>query len=299
MASNFSSALFYRDCMADVRAIDGAEREFNLSFSSEHPVRRWFGTEVLLHGEENVDLRRLRSMGAMLVNHDPNQIAGPIREAFLDTDAKNGRRGRARVRFDDDAEAEKSLKKVRSGSLSGVSVGYIIHNFRELQEGEEWEGWKGPVFLATKWEPVEISLTPIPADSTVGVGRAASRSLEGIQIEKHQPTQEKPKMEATQTAASNSGQSTIVKPAPALDKQLYERAVALGMSELVLKMVAEEKSPDAIRDAMVDELVKRAGKATPPAQPAQPENQSGQAQRTLEGMSPVDFAAALSNLSVI
>ena len=38
---------------------EGNERKFILSFSSEQPVTRWFGVEILDHGPGAVDLTRL------------------------------------------------------------------------------------------------------------------------------------------------------------------------------------------------------------------------------------------------
>lgn len=170
--------LFYRHFELDRATVNKEARTVDLSFSSETPVMRWFGQEILLHGEKNVDLSRLRSMGSALFNHNPDRIVGRVKDPKIE----NGK-GRAAIVFDEDQEGEQAMQKVVSGSLRGVSVGYAINKFREVREGEEWEGVKGPAYVATRWTPYEISLTPIPADATVGVGRDATRSLDGIEIE--------------------------------------------------------------------------------------------------------------------
>lgn len=177
--------LFFRDFELDRAAVNDATRELTLTFSSEFPVYRWFGAEVLLHGRENVDLSRLKRRGAVLMNHQPSMIVGPIKDA----EVTDKRQGQATIGFDDDADGERAFGKVKSGSLRGVSVGYIISKFREVREGEEWESGdglkvKGPAYVATRWAPYEISLTPIPADPTIGIGRDATRSLDGIEIER-------------------------------------------------------------------------------------------------------------------
>ena len=41
-------------------------RRRTISFSSEEPYRRWFGMEILDHGENAVDLERLNSVGVLL-----------------------------------------------------------------------------------------------------------------------------------------------------------------------------------------------------------------------------------------
>lgn len=170
--------LFYRSFELDRATVNKEERSVDLAFSSETPVGRWFGKEILLHGAKNVDLSRLKTMGSALLNHDPSFILGRIMSPRIED-----KRGKATLMFDDDEDGNKALAKVESGSLRGVSVGYMVQTFREVQGDEEFNGIKGPAYIATRWTPYEISLTPIPADATVGVGRAMTRSLDGIEIE--------------------------------------------------------------------------------------------------------------------
>lgn len=178
--------IFYRFFELDRAALDEEKRELTLSFSSELPVRRWFGAEVLLHGEKNASLSRLRSTGSLLYHHSPEDIRnvlGPVKRVWVEN-----RRGHALVGFDEDPDAERALQKVKSKSLRGVSFAYAITQARQLREEEDWTDpetdtkYTGPAIIGTKWEPYEITLTPIPADPTVGPGRTAERSLEGIEI---------------------------------------------------------------------------------------------------------------------
>ena len=177
--------LFYRSFEIDQRAINEKERSVAVSFSSETPAMRWFGKEILLHGSKNVDLSRLKNFGAALLNHNPNVIIGPLKSIKI-----KDKRGEAKVFFDEDEDGEKALGKVKSGSLKGMSVGYTVQKFREVLSDEEFEEdnvkIKGPAMVATRWTPHEISLTPIPLDSSVGIGRCQTRSLEGINIIKSQ-----------------------------------------------------------------------------------------------------------------
>lgn len=178
--------LFYRSLALDRRAIDEDARTATLSFSSEAPVARWVGDEYLLHGEKNADLSRLTTVGAAVYGHryDLQNIIGPIKEARVD---KESRRGVAVICFDDDDTGNRAWAKVKSGSLRGVSFGYAIHEAVRIEEDETWvdpdslREFKGPALVATRWEAYEISLTPVPADASVGVGRAA-RDLDGIRM---------------------------------------------------------------------------------------------------------------------
>lgn len=183
------NGLFYRSFEIDLRALDEEKREVTLSFSSEEEISRWEIIEVLDHSAGAVDLRRLKKMGAYLFNHNPDRIIGPVFEAKIE----NGR-GIARVGYDDTEEGSLALARTKSGSLKGISVGYRVQKYRLLGDGEEYQlatkkitGRKNvDIYVATKWMPIEISSTPIPADSSVGVNRDFfERSIEagGIEIE--------------------------------------------------------------------------------------------------------------------
>lgn len=178
------SNLFYRH--ADLQARNANDRGLTLSFSSEAPVTRWFGTEILLHNPGNVDLTRLQAVGSLIYGHDSGKIEnilGRIDRVWLED-----RRGHAEIKMDTDPAGQAALVKIKSGSIRGISVGYMIDQARQLEDKDTWtdpdsgQSFDGPAMIATRWVPYEISLTPIPADATVGIGREATRSLDGIHI---------------------------------------------------------------------------------------------------------------------
>ena len=159
-----------REINGQIRALEGEgnERRFELSFSSEEPYKRFFGTEILDHSPGAVDLTRLNEIGVLLFNHDRDEVLGKIERAWLDGD-----RGKATVVFDDDDTAEPIYQKVKSGTLKGVSVGYLVKTWKHVAAGEISSSGKftGPCDVAVSWEPFEISIVSVPADPTVGVGR--------------------------------------------------------------------------------------------------------------------------------
>lgn len=171
-------AVFRRGMILEMRAADPEKREIALSFSSEtEEVRRYFGIEILDHRPESVMLDRLRQAGSLIFHHDPLRIIGAVREAWVESG-----RGRARVGVDDTEEGNLALKRIESGSLRGTSVGYRVHSVKTLAAGEKYVLGSGrevtgrddiDVVIATRWEPVEISLTAVPYDPGVGVGRGA------------------------------------------------------------------------------------------------------------------------------
>lgn len=148
-----------------------ASRQVELSLSSEEPYKRWFGTEILSHDPDAIDLTRLQDGGVVLFNHDRNNVLGKVLSVELD---EQERKLRATVEFDDDDDADKIFKKVQSGTLKGVSVGYAVGVWEEVEAGEVSTNGRftGPCDVATRWTPYEISIASVPADPTVGVGRS-------------------------------------------------------------------------------------------------------------------------------
>ena len=151
-----------------VKEGEGNERRFILSFSSEEPYERWWGTEILDHSDGCVDLTRVNEIGCVLFNHNRDAVIGKVIRAWVEDG-----RGMAEIEFDSDEESEKIYQKVKSGTLKGVSVGYVVSVWEEIAANKlSSDGrFKGEASIAKRWEVLEISIVSIPADPTVGVGR--------------------------------------------------------------------------------------------------------------------------------
>ncbi len=163
----------HRNFSLPKEAISVEERTVALSFSSEQPVERWFGNEILDHSPESVNLGRLHSGGAVLVDHDITDHIGVVESAVINND----RKGRAKVRFGNSARANEIWQDVVDGIRHNISVGYRIDKMK--LEGEQ-DGIE--TYRATSWTPFEISFVAIPADTSAGVGRSQG-DLETIIIE--------------------------------------------------------------------------------------------------------------------
>lgn len=159
------------------QADDGLLR-LRISVSSEQPYLRtsWWDdpwVEVLGHKAEEVDLARLAGGAPVLANHDrrtalgntPLAGIGKVERAWLDGD---------RLHTDIVISRREALADLRQdiadGLVSNVSIGYMI-NERTLTK-TNGEG-QADEYRVTNWTPFEISLVDIPADATVGLGRAA------------------------------------------------------------------------------------------------------------------------------
>lgn len=157
------SETYFRSLQIRKDKIDEEKRTVELSFSSEEPYERWWGTEILDHGKGSVKLDRMKNGAPFLVDHNTRDQVGVIEKAFIGSD----RRGRAVVRFGRSGRAEEIFQDVIDGIRTKVSVGYQILKMvlEEEEEGHE-------TFRVTSWRPYEASIVAVPADDTVGVGRS-------------------------------------------------------------------------------------------------------------------------------
>lgn len=143
----------------------GDDRRLSLAVSSEMPVSRQGYTEVLSHAADAIDLSWIGSGRApVLMDHDPTKQIGVVETVSLDGP---GKVLRATVRLSAAPEADHVLQDIKTGIRSNVSIGYVIQ--RVETHGERT--------IATRWKPIEVSIVSIPADETVGVGRAFDPAL--------------------------------------------------------------------------------------------------------------------------
>ncbi len=224
--------------VAEVRQIDAQARTVELAFSSDIEVQRWWGVEVLSHEPDAVVLTRLQDGAPLLVNHDTADQVGVIESVSIDAD----RRGRAVVRFGRSERAEEIFVDVQDGIRKHVSVGYIIHEakLKEEREGDD-------VWTVTRWEPFEVSIVPLPADITVGIGRALEMKDPKIET-KHEPQKETRKMETEL-------KDPVKEQTPPVDAQAErnkatesERARVRSIVEMGEKFKAEELAREAVKE---------------------------------------------------
>jgi HK97 family phage major capsid protein/HK97 family phage prohead protease len=166
-------------------AVNEEARTVELAFSSEEPYDRWWGREILDHTKKSIRLGRLKSGGPLLMDHDSRDHVGCIESVRIDDD----RVGRAVVRFGKSARAEEVWQDVKDGIRRNVSVGYVIHKAQLVETGDE----ATETYRVSDWEPYEVSLVSVPADATVGVGRAMDDSPSPVisTPQSPAPTQEK------------------------------------------------------------------------------------------------------------
>lgn len=163
------TGILHRMAEFDRASFDEEKRTIELSFSSEEPVQRWFGFEILDHKSESVDLRRINQGGPLLMDHNTRDQIGVIEEARIGADKK----GRARVRFGASTRALEIFQDVKDGIRSNISVGYRVLKLVTEKVEKDVE-----TLRATSWIPLEISIVSVPADTSVGIGRDDNATVE-------------------------------------------------------------------------------------------------------------------------
>ncbi len=159
-----------RDAILESGAVNEDTRTVTLSFASEKPVNRWYGAEVLQIDENSINAQRINDgLCCMLYNHDRDKVIGKVTRYWIEDN-----KAKAEVQFDVDEKSNEIFSKVKSGMIRGVSVGYAVQNWEEVEAGSVSTSGrvKGPAYVAIRWEVCEISIVSVPADSDVGVGRS-------------------------------------------------------------------------------------------------------------------------------
>ena len=254
-------------------------RTFEFPFSSEMPVTRFFGDEVLSHEEGSANLERLNDSAPFLFNHNPDKVLGVVERAYI-----KDRRGYAKIRFSRSKFATEVLEDVKDGILRGISFGYSLNEVEETENG----------LRAISWTPHEVSLATIPADNSVGFGRSLVENIssenvtlekENIIINDNAPLEETRSAESTAQSNPSMEETTKetaveTKPAVEIDVQAeVQRALdennarvaeitstcrefaEYGAEELTETLIKGGKSATEARSAILD-LVKNK-KVTP------------------------------------
>ena len=169
--------------LATERKINDEKRTVDLAFSSEQPVERSFGFEVLDHAESSVDTDFMDSgRSPLLLDHDMTKQIGVIERVSIDKD----RVGRASVRFGKSELANEIYQDVKDGIRSNISVGYQINKMERQSKSEG----KRDTFIVRDWSPLEISVVSIPADqsASVGIGRTSNETNKVIITQQREET---------------------------------------------------------------------------------------------------------------
>lgn len=269
LARDFSGVQIQR------READGV---YSLSFpaSSELPVERWFGTEVLRHTSDAVDMARVSGGAApLLFNHNWDDPIGMI-------DA--GRLADGRLYIDAhlfDTARAREVQSMIDGGLRNVSIGYEI---RSLEENT-----KTNTFTATDWSLLECSIVTVPADPSVGIGRSEGETDKPVRVTRmadpavqERTTPASPAIIITTKEAkmaemneAPAGQNAGTTDSAAMERLRIKTLTDLGRQhkiadDQVRSWIDDEKcTPDDAARRVLDILVARGGNATQRVAPSE------------------------------
>ena len=312
--SGCGSLVQRRELSVELRAVDGGD-ELEFSFSSEQPVERWFGREVLSHDPGAADLSRLNDGAPFLWNHDRDDVLGVVLSAAIGED----RRGKAKVKWSRNSKATEKRQDVEDGILRNVSFAYSIDDVEE--RGEE--------IVVTKWTPLEVSLVSIPADNSVGLGRALDELIaervektitklrtedpessegEGGSESSAVPDEGVGELKAATAAPNTQKDNTMEAEAPNLEVVRSEavqaerdRITAInalgskhGLEDLARELIDGGKSLAEAREAFLDKIDSRAMKPAPIESSDSTKNDLGLSEKEVRAFS---FVKALNYLA--
>lgn len=189
------------------------DETLTFSFSSEAPVDRWFGREILLHEPGAMDLSRMNDGAPWLWNHNRDVILGVTEKAWLGDD----RRLYSTVRWSPNttmrgSEEYKRRRDIEAGITRNVSFAYEIKDIDERADG----------FYVTNWPVLEVSSVSVPADQSVGLGRAMD-----------------------EPAAEPEPRAETEAPAIEIDVKTVKAAVAETVSEALRSLITEQTAERA------------------------------------------------------
>jgi len=218
------------------------DRTLEFPFASEEPVERYFGNEVLMMSEEAMDLSRLNDGAPLLYQHDADRIVGVVERAYI-----KDKRGYAKVKLANNELGREMQDLIKDGIIRNVSFGYKIN------EMEEDKTTQPATYRATSYQPFEISLVTVPADQSVGIGRAftqnecvstasavTSKPTDSI-MEEQTPDLELLRAEASEAKAKEAAEML------ALGKRTQN-------VELAQEFVMNSRGLDELRSALIEKM---------------------------------------------
>ena len=165
------------------RAEDGAPvtdegKRFRVALSSETPVARWFGQEILDHSAGCVDMTRCDKRGLpLLMDHNTADQVGRIEDVAIED-----KKLRGWMRFGKSARAGEVAQDVADGIRTDMSIGYRVQEMAQMPLVDPADDDEEPVYRAVRWMPMEGSMVAVPADMEAGVGRSGDDSALPVEV---------------------------------------------------------------------------------------------------------------------
>ena len=224
--------------------IDEENRRVRVGVSSEEPVNRSFGKEVLGHKRDEVDMEFIASGRApFLLDHDMTKQIGVIEEFKLDETAK---RTIAVVRFGKSALAREVFEDVVDGIRMNISVGYKINKMERVKDDSDED------YYRASWTPLEVSSVAVPADQSkaVGVGRSETNIKSNIQVKTMENEKQEINLEEVKSKTVEEARAEFKRNS----KEILDLAVRHNRRDLADKAISEGVSVEEFRGVLLENI---------------------------------------------
>jgi HK97 family phage major capsid protein/HK97 family phage prohead protease len=218
------------------------------SASSEAPVNRPWGTEILEHTPRAVRMARIEGGAVpLLFNHDWDDPIGMV---------DSGRLAGGRLEVSANLFETQRAREVRAmidGGLRNISIGYEIHALDERRGGE---------MIATDWEVHEVSVVTVPADPSIGIGRALENEVKPVRVTRaiSQPAHtadatEELRMDDQNTAPAGESAEhnvTLTREAKPQNKPIDVAALEKARGETIKKLARSNNVDESIARSWIE-----------------------------------------------
>jgi HK97 family phage major capsid protein len=249
---------------AEVDDPEGADEDrFEISISSEFPVRRWFGKEILDHSPEAVDLSRAKSGLSFLDSHDAKSIVGIVSDVQVEK-----KKLRGVVQFSRNPKAQEVKRDVVDGIRKFISVGYSVNEYTLEKSSKD----EGETYRATSWTPLETSSVAVPADPSVGHNRKAGERGFPVHLKTSDEHSAERTTENNPMAETSSAQAVIDSRNVSVEIIKLAKRHKIDQ-ERVATWISEGRSVDAVSALILEEVASRSARPTTTGAAAETEEQ--------------------------
>ena len=235
--------------------------------------RSWDGegwVEELSLDESAVDLSRLNAGAPLLNTHGSWELRDQIGVVVDGSVSIDGGAGRATVQFSRREDVAGIVQDVRDGVVRNVSVGYSVQEWTDVTPPDQ----KKRVWRATKWQPYELSLVPVPADPGAQTraapvpapadGERTATPAASKPLQSGESTMTEEEIRAAREAAEKKAREEATAAERARTAEIREIARKASLDdEFVRKHTDEGTAVDQVRAAAIDAVAARSLKEAP------------------------------------
>jgi HK97 family phage major capsid protein/HK97 family phage prohead protease len=232
--------------------LDEENRTVRIGVSSEEPVERSFGMEVLGHSKGDINMEFIASGRApLLLDHDMTKQIGVIEEFKLDESAK---RTVAVVRFGKSELAREVYEDVKDGIRMNISVGYRVDKLSRMDDKDE-------TYYKAQWTPMEVSSVSIPADASrlVGVGRSKDKQTLNTKVKIMENEKKEINLDEIRTQSVDEARKEFQKNS----KEIIDLGVRHNKRDLANQAIKDGVSVEAFRGELLENISNNSPLETP------------------------------------